>query len=101
MTCIQAPTMHAMQTRRDLPSSGSLLRTLIIVALVTMAMAYGALRIAYAVPRTTLGCYVAASIDVTPILRSVVGSGGEARQPCGCRPERAPASIGNHVPRAA
>src|ERR1700716_4064819 len=77
--------MQATESCRNFPTHGNRLRTLAIVGLATMGVAYGGLWLVNAYPDTTVGCYVGESSEVPPVLR-----GGDdatraaALQACAC-----------------
>ena len=94
--------MQATESCRTSPTHGNPLRTLTIVGLAAMGVAFGGLWLVKAYPDTTVGCYVGESSDVPPMLR--IGDSrarAEALQACDRHPARAPAWKGPRVRRAA
>ena len=94
--------MQATESCRNLPTRGNRLRTLTIVGLAAMAVAYGGLWLVKAYPDTTVGCYVGESSDVPPMLRDGDSRArAEALLACDRHPPHGPAWKGAHVRRAA
>src|SRR2546427_9946046 len=74
----RATTMQATESCRNfpthgIPSHGNRLRTLTIVGLAAMGVAYGGLWLGEAYPDTTGRCYAGESRDGPPVLRDVDG----------------------------